>query len=152
MTFRIRLRDRLSLPFCFALCVLGIWFCTKYPSPRKALRDGQIKLACLLIAPLALIGSVGAWTTMVSVTDSGVRWRGGFRTRNLRWDEISALGCAGKGNKLRIGLVEAKTGVLHLLPIMPRRLYVLLKERLGPLPPEAVETWFALQGSPKEDP
>jgi hypothetical protein len=52
----------------------------------------------------------------------------------LKWGSIAALGSPANRSRLDVGLVEKGMNRLHILPLINRELYEMLKERVGTLP------------------
>jgi hypothetical protein len=84
-------------------------------------------------------------TRYVSLDETGVRWRNGNERGGLRWDEIHRMEFIPLGKTSQWGLIEKSGGQFHTLPLMPRKLFLLLKQKCG-IPAEAEER-FLKKGS-----
>ena len=77
------------------------------------------------------------WSTILILDEQGVRWRVAMTRRTLGWDRIEGVQAPAGTASAPWALVETGTGVRHVLPFMPRALFVAFKERTRILPPEA---------------
>ncbi|HLY75793.1 MAG TPA: hypothetical protein VKU80_16870 [Planctomycetota bacterium] len=80
-------------------------------------------------------------TRYVTVEENGVRWRNGNERGSLRWDEIAGMEFIPLDKTSQWGLVAKAGGQFHTLPLMPRELFVLLKQKCG-IPPDAEERFL----------
>jgi hypothetical protein len=86
-----------------------------------------------------------AWikaSAMVTLDETGVRWREGTELGSLPWDRIEGLKFRQRSKSVEWDLVEKGTGTCHTLPFMPRTLFVALKERSRTIPPQAEDRLF----------
>jgi len=146
MTYRIPPSRRWKYPPLLCLCVAGFWLAWFLHHFAGTLFFYPIGISA--VGAIYLIRESWLdWTTQVTVDDVGIRWTRGSVQGALRWEEISELGYryeqrAGRGT-LVVGVVRARTRILHPLPIMPSELYEELKRRIGGLPPQVESRFLA---------
>ena len=74
------------------------------------------------------------WGAYVRIDDQGISWKEGPSQGRLRWEEVHALGSVANRSRLDVGVIETRTKRLHVLPLISRELYEILKSRMGGLP------------------
>lgn len=140
-TFRCPFNER-WLPILLAAgCLAAVWIGLAHPSRRPVgkWRDIAFASVAVLGALWFVYGAWIKWSTSVMFDDGGVHWRAETESASLPWDQIEGLCFRQRGRSIEWSLVEKGTGVGHPLPLMPRALFVALKERVKSIPPEAEE-------------
>jgi hypothetical protein len=138
MTFRDPERVRWDLALTCLWCSFLILFGTLAPGRFASPLLRQVYFAGFAAAAGGIL-TYKVWlisTTYVVVDESGVRWRRGNDRGRLDWHQIERMEFVSVTGTSKRGLVEKPGGRFYPLPLMPRRLFTLLKEKCGGVPPE----------------
>jgi hypothetical protein len=141
MTFRDPERIRWDFALTCLWCVVIVLGGTLAPGRFASPLTRQIVFAGF-VAGAGGFMTYRVWllvTTYVIVDDRGVRWRKGHVRGSLQWEQIAGMECVPLAGMSKWGLVERPGGTLHPLPLMPRGLFTLLKEKCGGVPPGTEE-------------
>jgi hypothetical protein len=138
MTFRDPDRIRWDLALACLWSILLVLAGTMAPGRFSSQLTRQVFFA-LFVAAAGGFLFYRIWlicTTYVVVDEVGVGWRRGNEIGRLRWDQIERMEFIPLAKTSKWGLVEKPGGEYHPLPLMPRKLFTLLKEKCGGVPPE----------------
>jgi hypothetical protein len=148
MIFRPSMSYRWSFPFFIFCCAASMWALLHFPR-RSGSPDVLRMIYFSIYLVFWILLSLQAWTTRVIVDEIGIRWHTLRESGRLPWGAISSLGYRREVSPedrsrttLRVGLREADTCELRILPFLSPQLYEALKKRLGPLPPEVETEWL----------
>ncbi len=134
-TFRHSMGARLAAPFVLCVfLVVALIALTGHRGPGFLLGWGIVAAGVGATWILRMGGVL--WGAFVTVDDRGVSWKEGSGAGRLAWEEIGALGSSANRSRLDVGLLEKNSARLHVLPLMTRELYEILKSRVGGLPPQ----------------
>jgi hypothetical protein len=138
-TFRHPLGQR-WLPVLLALgCIVAFWFGLTHPSRRVGGKWRDLSFSVVAAAGTFwfLYAAWIQWSTKVTLDAEGVGWNAGSQRGSLRWDQIDGIALGQRATSPEWSLIEKGTGIGHRLPLMPRALFLALRERLKPISPDA---------------